>query len=100
MTRLHYNPIARAKPLRYSVGMEKIPPTKEDAMRTKDLWVKSGAEPVEVYRSSYSIGSRYSLLGRNSCYNVRPGGFGINSWARRVDAHAFLTSKGYTKKEG
>ena len=65
--------------------------------RPKDLWHKDGALTAEVYRSSETSGSRYSMLGRFTCYNVRGPHFGIGGWATRADAHAFLLSKGYTK---
>lgn len=66
--------------------------------RKRDLWINDVDGRVEVYRSSYSIGSRFSLLGSAACYRVRPSSFGINDFASREAAHAFLTTRGYRKE--
>jgi hypothetical protein len=63
-------------------------------MGKKDLWT-DGFRTAEVFRSSYSIGSRYSLLGSRACYKIRGASFGINGFVARADAHALLASKGF-----
>jgi len=64
-------------------------------MKKLDVWFKDGCALQEVYRTSYSGGSRYSLLGRSSSYNLRPGNLGVNGWATRTAVHKFLTERGY-----
>jgi hypothetical protein len=52
---------------------------------------------VEVYRSSYTVGNRFSLGGRAASFKVRPACIGKNDFATRADARAVLAGLGFAK---
>jgi len=62
----------------------------------RNIWTKDGGR-VEVYRSSVSSGSRFSLGGKMTCYNIRPSCIGTNNFSSVADAEAALLRAGYIK---
>lgn len=83
--------------------------SKEAGADKREIWIGRDGDRVEVYGSSYSIGSKHSLLGRSPNVKVRPiastgesmhcAAFGINGWASRDDARDFLVARGYVRAE-
>jgi hypothetical protein len=68
----------------------------ETNMAKKDFWQHPENPRAEVFRSSYSRGSRYSMLGSASHYAVRGASLG-RTFFSRADAHAVLIAQGYSK---
>jgi hypothetical protein len=64
----------------------------------KDFWTK-GNGYAEVFRTTSTIGSRYSKLGSISIYAVR-GGKVQGGWSTRGEAHAALMAAGYVAAPG
>ena len=62
----------------------------------KDFWQHPENPRAEVFRSSYSRGSRYSMLGSASHYAVRGASLG-RTFSSRAAAHAALAARGYSK---
>lgn len=66
-------------------------------MAKREFWV-GGEFRVEVFRTTETVGNRYSMAGRTSIWKIRPSVFGVNGWSSRAGVHKFLSVRGLKKE--